>query len=41
MMVWVITGNMAAIIDRQKALAADALEAYMVYIFDRLGGRPC
>ena len=35
-MLWVTTGNMAAIIDRKKVLAADALEAYMVYIFDKL-----
>jgi len=38
-MSWVTTGNTAAIIDRQKVLTADALEEYMVYVFDKLGGR--
>jgi len=32
-MSWVTTGNIAAIIDRQKVLTADALEEYMVYVF--------
>lgn len=36
---WVTTEKIAAIIDRQKVLAADALEEYMVYVFDKLGGR--
>ena len=34
-----MTGNVAAISDLKKVLAADALEAYMVYIFDKLRGR--
>jgi hypothetical protein len=38
MMFLVMTGNMAAAIDRAKLLAAAALEVYMVYTCARLGG---
>jgi hypothetical protein len=39
MMLWVTTGNIAAIIDRAKVLAAPALEEYMVYTCAMLGDR--
>jgi len=41
MTLWLTIGSIAAKIARTKALAATALEEYMVYICVKLDGRIC